>query len=346
MKIRYVFMGIGLMFFLASMIAFTYLHTNSSQPEYIPMAVDIPYTYSENTDEHYTEIYVPVNTHYPEDIAERPPQNPIIPSTESLDAFFSQFGTNIGIYYKNLDTGFAYSFNPGRVFFGASINKITHGFYTYTAAERGYIDMYAVHTFHGSDFWGGSGVIRFMDAGREFTTRELLYYSIVHSDNIAFRMLARYMNNISFTYLDFVAEIGANPGFVLDSYSTSNTSAEDGMLWLYAIHNYLESESRYGHYFHVDLHNTAIYSHPYFTRGQIFGGSELVNVQFLHSDYPVAQKFGWSCMAFNVAGIVDAPSPFILIVFSNMVGGAHELFEEISWLIQGFNDKYFAGLAN
>jgi len=268
------------------------------------------------------------------------------PPVESLDNFFSRFGTNIGIYYKNLDTGFTYSFNPGRVFFGASINKITHGFYIYIAAERGYIDMYNIHTFRGSDFWGGSGIIRFMDVGTELTTRELLHHSIVHSDNIAFRMLARYMNNVSFTYLDFISEIGANPRFVLDNYIMSNTSAEDGKLWLYAIHNYLESESRFGHYFHTDLHNTAVYSHPYFTRGQVFGGSELINVQFIHSDYPVAQKFGWSCSAFNVAGIVSAPSPFILIIFSNMAGGAHKLFEEISWLMQGFNDMYFVGLAN
>ena len=262
------------------------------------------------------------------------------PSTYHLDAFFSQFGTDIGIYYKNLDTGFVYSFNPGSIFFGASLNKANQALHTFIAAERGYIDMYAVHTFTAEDWWGGTGIIRFMPAGTRFTTRELLHHSIVYSDNVAFRMLARYMERTGFSYRDFVAELGANPGFILDTYS-HNTSAADTALWFYAIHNYIRSDSRYGHYLLDDLLNTALYSHPYFTRGYTFGGNSDVNVQFMHSSYPVAQKYGWFNGAFNTAGIVYAPSPFLLVVVSNMHHGAHELFEEISWIMEAFNGRYF-----
>jgi len=267
------------------------------------------------------------------------------PRTDNLESFFSQFGSNLGIYYKNLETGFTYSFNPDRIFFGASVNKATHGLYTYIAAERGYIDMYKQHTFRQSDYWGGSGIIRFMNPGVTFTTRELLHYSVVYSDNIAYRILARYMDTISFSYLDFVQEIGANPRFMLDRYSV-NASVYDAALWLYEIQNYFNADNRYSHYFRMDMHNTAVYSHPYFTRGRAFGGPDNINVQFIHSDYPVAQKFGWGISAFNVMAIVDAPSPFILAIFSNMENGAHDLFEEISWLMQEFNERYFVGYAN
>jgi len=261
--------------------------------------------------------------------------------TNDITALLSRHGQRISVFYKNLETGFVYTHNPNRVFFGASVHKATHALYTYIAAERGYIDMYTIHTYRAVDYWGGTGIIRFnYHIGAEFTTRELLYYSVVHSDNIAFRMLVRYMNQIGFSYRDFMLEMGFNTGFILDSYM-QNVSAADMGLWIYAIHNYFESDSNYGHYFYEDMLNVALYSHPFFTRGEVFGGSEDINVQLIHSDYPVGQKYGWAASAFNVMGIVYAPSPYLLVILSNMSSGAHELFEEISWLMQDFNARYF-----
>lgn len=264
----------------------------------------------------------------------------LAPCTYHLDEFFYQFGNNIGIYYKNLETGFTYTANADRVFFGASLNKANVALYTHIAAERGYIDMYAVHTFTANDWWGGTGIIRFMPAGTKLTTRELLYHSIVHSDNVAHRMLARYMNRIGFSYQDFVAELGANPDLIINAYS-HNTSARDTAVWFYAMHTYFESSANYGHYLQHDMLNIALYSHPYFTRGTVFGGNDYINVQLMHSDYPIAKKYGWAVSSFNVAGIVYADSPFMLVIVSNMDNGVHDLFEEISWLMQEFNEKYF-----
>ena len=258
------------------------------------------------------------------------------PSTTHLDDFFSQFGSNIGIFYKNLDTGFTYTYNGDTVFFGASLNKANHALHAFVAAERGYINMHSIHTFTANDWWGGTGIIRFMPAGTRFTTRELLHHSIVYSDNIAFRMLARYMENSGFSYHDFVIELGADPDFILSRYS-NNTTAADTALWFEAIYDYITSDSRYAHYLLDNLLNTAVYSHPYFTRGGRFGGDSDVNVQFIHADYPVAQKYGWFNGAFNTAGIVYAPSPFILVIVSNMDEGAHALFEDISELMSAFN---------
>ncbi|MCL2377948.1 MAG: class A beta-lactamase-related serine hydrolase [Defluviitaleaceae bacterium] len=281
-----------------------------------------------------TAVYQPADTYNPSS------QITHTPSTTELDAFFSQFGAGIGIYYKNLETGFVYTFNPDTVFFGASLNKAQYALYIHIAAERGYIDMYALHTFAAADWWGGTGIIRFMPAGARLTTRELLRHSVVYSDNVAHRMLARYMANISFSYRDFVKEIGANPDLIRNTYAHYTTAA-DTAIWFYALHTYLESDNRYGHYLMYDLLNTALYSHPYFTRGRIFGGDSKVNVRLMHFDYPAAQKYGWAVESFNVAGIVYAPSPFMLAIISDMDYGAHDLFKEISLLMQDFNARYF-----
>jgi len=264
-----------------------------------------------------------------------------MPPIHELDRFFSGRGNNIAMFYKNLCTGFTYMHNPDRVFFAASLSKANHALYVYTLAERGFLDMYAVHTYTAADRWSGTGIMQFMPVGTEFTTRELLGHSIIYSCNSAYRMLVRHAANTPLPYRDFVSEIGANPAFIRDIIA-QNTSARDMGLWMYAIYNYIESDSQYGHYFKYDLMNTAQTSHHYFTRWEgSFGRGGEVNVDIIQSDFPMARKYGWTRNSFHDAAIVHAPSPFILVILSNMDRGAHELFEEISWLVQDFNDTWF-----
>jgi len=333
-------------FFISLLLALAFIASNLDIPAVITH--NIAYTeYAEDVYGGDAAIVMPVSrpgevpqvphgTYYP--VPNRIP--PTYASLSQLDTFFNRYGDRIGIYYKNLETGFTYTFNPDMVFFGASLNKAQYALYIHIAAERGYIDMYAVHTFTSSDWWGGTGIIRFMPAGARLTTRELLRHAVVYSDNVAHRMLARYMERISFSYRDFVQEIGASPYLIRNIYS-HNTSAADTAIWFYALHTYLESDSRYGHYLLYDLLNTAYYSHPYFTRGRVFGGSSPVNVRLMHTCYPMAQKYGWAVESFNVAGIVYAGSPFMLVIISDMDSGAHDLFKEISQLMQEFNGRYF-----
>ncbi|MCL2048700.1 MAG: serine hydrolase [Defluviitaleaceae bacterium] len=263
------------------------------------------------------------------------------PAVDKLDEFFKPLGNNIAVYYKNLDTGFTYVHNSGRVLFAASLSKSNHARYVYELAERGELDMYEVQTYTRQDEWGGTGIMRFMPVGTTFTTRELLGLSITQSDNAAFRMLVRLTANASFTYRQFVSQIGADSNMIRDIIS-QNTHIRDMGLWLESIYDYIESDSLYGHYLKYDMLNTAQTSHPYFTRweGSNGVGGE-VNTRMLLADYPIARKYGWARNAFHDAGIVYAPSPYILIVLSNMERGAHDTFADISWFVQKFNNRTF-----
>jgi len=264
-----------------------------------------------------------------------------------LDDFFAPKGRNVAVFYKNLDTGFTYVYNPDRVFFAASLAKSNHALYAYALAELGLLDMRQVHTYTFQDSWGGTGILRFMPFGREFTTRELLGFSIRESDNAAFRMLVRLLEDKVPTYHEFVRQIGADARVIRDVFA-QNTHARDAGLWMYAIFNYIESDSRFGHYLKADMLNTAPTSHPYFTRWEgsygfsrpgVRGGT--VDTRMLRANYPIARKYGWAGNSFHDAGIVYAPSPYILVILSNMERGAHDLFAEISWFMQDFNHRFF-----
>jgi len=268
------------------------------------------------------------------------------PALCALDGFFAPLGRNISVFYKNLDTGFTYVHNPERGFFAASLSKSTHALYTFKLAERGYINMHEIHTYSSADEWGGTGVLRFGPFGVPLTTRDLLGLSIRESDNAAFRMLVRLTRDAPFSYRDFVEEIGAETRNIRDVFS-QNTNARDKGRFMYETFRYIEGDGRYAHYFRHDLLNTALTSHPHFTRWYGSNGMGCsgwgtdVNVEMLRADYPIARKYGWSGGAFHDAGIIYAPSPYILVVLSNMERGAHDLFEEISWFVQDFNNRTF-----
>ena len=246
------------------------------------------------------------------------------PCTSSLQAFLQQFDNRISVLYKNLETGFIFTYNPGRVYFGASVGKIYSALYIYTLAERGYITLNNIHTYTYADHREGSGRIQHMEEGTQFTTAELLRYSMRFSDNVAYRMLALRYNHPNFTFRDFAEEIGANQDRIL-SLTAKNIDVTDAALWMYAVHNYIQSNGRYSQMFRNDLFAT--YS---------FIGS---------NNYNVASKYGWSDTAFHDAAIVYAPSPYILIVLSDMGWDTAEIgftaFANISRMFEAFNGRYF-----
>jgi len=256
----------------------------------------------------------------------------IAQSVRRLSNFFRRYGGNVAIFYKNIESGFTYIHNPNAVFFGASVPKLYHALYVYTLAEMGLISLDTIHTYTRADYWGGSGVIRRMPFGREFTTRELLRYSIVYSDNVAFRMLVRNYNHPEFTFHDFAYSLRVTVRHVYNIFA-QNTTARDAGKWAQAVFEYIESDGRYAHFLKYDLLNVA--------------------VRFIHSSYPTFQKYGWTSRFFHDLAIVYAESPYILIILSRLeeeegyiyindvLTNPRNVFREISVFVQEFNARYF-----
>jgi len=245
------------------------------------------------------------------------------PPTGELTRALQAHGNRVSVFYKNLDTGFTFTYNPGRVFFGASTNKILSALYIYTLAERGLISMDTVHTYTSANHRGGSGRIQHMPFGSQFTTQELLSHSIRYSCNVAYRMLALRYSAPGFTFWDFVDEIGANRARIL-SLTAKNIDAEDAGIWMEAVFNYLESDGQFNHILKRDL----IYA---------FG-------TIVSDNYDVALKYGWMDTHFHDMAIVYAPSPYVLVILSDMgndPGAGFGRFANIGRVFERFNDRYF-----
>jgi len=245
------------------------------------------------------------------------------PPTAELDNLLDRFGSDIAIYFHNLETGFRYRRNADEVYFGASISKAPFGLYIYQQAEGGETDLDAILTYTAADFMSGSGIIHHRySIGATFTRRELVRLNLSYSDNIATLILRR-VHGIE-GYRSFVESIGANPTRVQDRIMNSNLTANEAGLFAMEIHRYIESGGRYSGEFQAHLLDN--------------------RYPFMVSDYPMASKTGWTRgMAWHDMAIVYAPSPYIIVILSRRNGVAQDYrdFAEISMAFQRFNATWF-----
>ena len=229
-----------------------------------------------------------------------------MPPVEELNNLLSRFGNNISVYYRNIDHDFAYRYNAGRVYFGASVSKAVLALMIYQMAERDEVSLDTLLTFESRHQNWGSGIIqRNYPVGTRFTLRRLLELNLVVSDNVATLILRDFIGgevNGLRQYRDFVTGIGGNPDLARSRIMDSSLTANQAGIFAMAIHEYLVSGGRYSEEFRQHLLGNQF---PFLT---------------LQVDVhpPTASKTGWSGphTVWHDMTIVYADSPFILAVLS------------------------------
>ncbi|MCL2854344.1 MAG: class A beta-lactamase-related serine hydrolase [Defluviitaleaceae bacterium] len=259
-------------------------------------------------------------------IAEAGFARPYPPTTQTLEEFFEAFPYQVSIFYQNLDTGFTFTHRDDVIYTSASLNKASHALYVYHLAEMGLTELSRTHIFRQGERRSGTGVIRHgTPYGTRFSHLELLMYSVLYSDNTAFDILRLAYRYYSPSYYRFNHQQGRDARLFTNDRTHRVTAADMGVL-MQAIHQYFESDTELARHFRHSMLNS--------------------DVPIIVADYPVAQKYGhWgdgNINAFHDMAIVYAPSPYILIILSDMNDMApFHAFEEISMFIQNFNAKYF-----
>jgi beta-lactamase class A len=101
------------------------------------------------------------------------------------------FKGKAGIVVKDLDTGWEFTYNGDRLFPSASIVKIPIMAAVFQAVQDRRIALDQKVTMNASDQTSGSGIIKAMPAGSQFTVAKLLELMVTRSDNTAANMLIR-----------------------------------------------------------------------------------------------------------------------------------------------------------
>ncbi|MCL2621207.1 MAG: class A beta-lactamase-related serine hydrolase [Defluviitaleaceae bacterium] len=254
------------------------------------------------------------------------PIPPPKPNPDILTDFFANLPYDVSIFYKNLDAGFVFMHREDVIYTSASLNKASHALYVYYLAENGLADLNRIHTFRQGERRGGTGIIRHgTPYGTQFTHLDLLMYSVLYSDNTAFDILRHAYRHHVPSYYNFNRDSGRDMRLITNDRTHRVTAMDMGRLML-QIHEYFETGTELARHFQHSMLNS--------------------DVPIIVSDHPVAQKYGhWgdgNINAFHDMAIVYAPSPYILVILSDMSSQApFHVFEEISMFIQYFNDTHF-----
>jgi len=217
-----------------------------------------------------------------------------------------------GIYFKDLISGTEFGINDREPIHAASTIKVPVVLYLNTLAAQGKVKWEDRVTYRSDvDYQGGAGVLQFAARdGDRYSLRVLANLSVTVSDNIAYRMLVRYLGKEKIA--QFMRSLG---GEVVFPDGTAMTTARDMGRYIQAVLDFARQHPEPGKRLLDDMAN------PIYHIG-------------LPGELPpyvtVAHKEGDVWGVTNDVGVVFGSRPYILCVLIKGVDDLDQGFAEIA----------------
>ena len=237
----------------------------------------------------------------------------------ALDTLAAEYAGTLTFYYENLSTGAAIAYNASQPYTSASVVKAPY----VKALLAGGVNLTDVAPLTEDLHWGGQVFTK----DSLLAVGDLIYLTIVYSDNVAYNSL--------------VAKYGAEPFNAL-STALGQTAA------LPPDNNFCDMTAMQGAAFFKDIYRYIQGSGP--NSGKLLSYLQTCDynrqIGKALPQYPVAQKYGanFTRQSFHDAAIVYAPSPYVLSVFTGLdpVEGNTEVFIRLAQIIDGINSRVTA----
>ncbi len=235
-----------------------------------------------------------------------------------LNNIINSYGQATSFYIVSLNDGMTVAYNVDRQFETASSIKAPYAFYVYKEITNGNIDPNQLITYRESYWNEGTGVVKFSNFGTQFTVKELVYYSLNDSDNIA-HMLLHGTFGVN-GYNAMLRELGTKQLYLSPGGPWGFTSARSAAIIWQAIYNYsLESPDG------IEFLN-------------ILSNGKYNYYKVVMPDLPSASKTGFAKRDVVETGIVfDPRRPYIAIAMANK-GGSISAYSEVLKLIGCMDD--------
>ena len=230
-----------------------------------------------------------------------------------INSVIKSCGPGVSVFYKDLNSGYTYTYNSEQKYFIASLIKAPYCMYIYDLASQGKCDLNKRYTYAGRHKAGGTGKIQYMSIGTSFTLEELIGYAIKYSDNVAMNMLKE--NFPIEGYRAYAKSLGLKHPEDIKYGTNGNITATDAGIYIESINNFINNNT-YGSKLRTLMLST---SNPMIT-----------------SSYPVVRKYGWATASFHDMAIVEAPYPYLLSICTNH-DGDYSTFKKISQIIEKYS---------
>ena len=238
-----------------------------------------------------------------------------------LEAVIAKY-QGVSVYYKDITSGEEYFYNPDVNYFIVSLIKAPYIVYVYrcllASDDRGAAALEKKYTYIESDYRAGTGKIKNMSYGTEFTLAELISYAIRWSDNIAMDKIRAIFPVSGFK--DFAAGINLPHPADIRSAVNGAICARCAAVYLKAVYDFIEEGNIYSAVLKEHMMNT---------------GNKMI-----YADYPIARKYGWADKSFHDMGIVyNEKRPYLIAILSDNDYGNFAMFKDISLAVQKYNDS-------
>ncbi len=224
------------------------------------------------------------------------------------------------LYYVDLETGLSLSYNPDRMFAGASLVKAEYLMMIFEMIQNGDVSYDSMYTYTSANKRGGTTKIPEEHSfGDQLSLREIIEYVVLHSDNTGFNMLQVYVRSL----WDLQPWAKERYGTVF-AYEGCNWLNARGVAecWKEIYDRYASGDEDYQWYVSLLLEA----NENKFVKGG------LPKDEAGESIYEVAHKYGKDINASNDAAIVFYKDrPYFLCILSDYIGmNSQSFMNEVS----------------
>lgn len=213
------------------------------------------------------------------------------------------------LYYVDLESGLSVSYNPDRMFAGASLIKAEYLMMIFEMIEDGTVSYDNRYTYTAANKRGGTTKIPYdYEFGDTLSLKEIIEYVVWHSDNTGYNMLQVYVRS----YYDIFTWAQERYGTVF-KYNGCNWLNARGVTecWKEIYDRYKNGDENYQWYVSLLLEA----NENKFIRGGLPTGADGECL------YDVAHKYGMDINASNDAAIVFYEDrPYFLVILTDYIG--------------------------
>ncbi len=216
--------------------------------------------------------------------------------TDVLTDAIAVFDRPVSFFAVDLESGTSLSYNANEKRGAASMIKAAYVYYVCRQIDAGNASLDEKLTYTAADTVYGDNVIGKAGLGKEYTLYQVIYYTIVSSDNEGYYMLLRRFGRTD--YDEMISSLGCTSAFVSGTRWPDVTALDMAKIWQ-EIYDYKDETAT----------GKMLYD--------LFSEVEYMNFIEIALGVPVANKAGWNSKYFSDSGIVESESStYILVVLS------------------------------
>lgn len=227
------------------------------------------------------------------------------------------YGAATSFYLISLDDGMSIGYNVDRKYETASSIKAPYSLYIYEEIAKGNIDPNQELIYESKYYNKGTGIIKNSDFGTSYTIRDLVYYSLTESDNIAHIMLHKTFGIKG--YNEMLKNLGTKQLYLTASNPWGYTSPRSAAIIWQEIYNFSIKEEEGITFLNI------------LTNGKYNYFKEVM------PSIPSASKAGFASRDVVQTGIVFGNHPYIAIAVANK-GGNIGAYTQVLKLVNHMND--------